>query len=221
MTDLSVSPSTARPNESTRFTGDARLQNATPAAEARHRVRLARLNCARSYHLQALADGTLIATSADTSGQPSYYLTAWIGAAERPQIHCYYRTAEQRAQRIVALIDARSAHVAAKAARRAERAKPHTLQVGAILVSSWGYEQTNVDFYQVIAVRGAVVDLRKIGQEKEHDGDMTGFAMPRPDDFIGPVLIGKRPSSANAVRIKSFSLAMPWDGRRQRWTSYA
>jgi len=30
------------------------------------------------------------------------------------------------------------------------------------LVSSWGYEQTNVDFFQVIAVRGAVVDLRKI-----------------------------------------------------------
>lgn len=30
----------------------------------------------------------------------------------------------------------------------------HSLKVGDILSASWGYEQTNVDFYQVIALKG-------------------------------------------------------------------
>lgn len=202
------------------FTG-ARIHHRSTAAEQRHRLRLMRLNVGRSHHLQQLDDGTLIATSADTSGKPCYYLTAWIGAAERPAIHCYFTTAEQRAQRIRSLIESRTAHSAAVAARRAERAKPHTLQVGAILVSSWGWEQTNVDFFQVIAVRGKLVDIRELAQNRTHDGDMTGYAMPIPDRFIGEVITGKRPTSGNSVRIKSFAIARPWGGCRERWTAYA
>lgn len=34
-----------------------------------------------------------------------------------------------------------------------------SLRVGDILYSSWGWEQTNIDFYQVIAIRGSAVDL--------------------------------------------------------------
>ena len=36
-----------------------------------------------------------------------------------------------------------------------------SLRVGDILYSSWGWEQTNIDFYQVIAIRGSAVDLRQ------------------------------------------------------------
>ena len=37
-----------------------------------------------------------------------------------------------------------------------------SLRVGDILYSSWGWEQTNIDFYQVIAIRGCTVRLRQL-----------------------------------------------------------
>ena len=43
----------------------------------------------------------------------------------------------------------------------------HPLQIGSILYTSWGYEQTNIDFYQVIELIGtSTVVLREIAQEK-------------------------------------------------------
>ena len=39
-----------------------------------------------------------------------------------------------------------------------------SLRVGDILYSSWGWEQTNIDFYQVIAIRGSAVDLRQLAR---------------------------------------------------------
>lgn len=39
----------------------------------------------------------------------------------------------------------------------------HSILVGDIFTESWGYEQTNVDAYQVVKVNKASVVLRKIG----------------------------------------------------------
>ena len=47
-----------------------------------------------------------------------------------------------------------------------------SLRVGDILYSSWGWEQTNIDFYQVIAIRGSAVDLRQLDQRTTEDGFM-------------------------------------------------
>ena len=38
-------------------------------------------------------------------------------------------------------------------------------QTGDILQSSWGYDQTNVDHYQVVKVIGKMVDIQEIGSE--------------------------------------------------------
>ena len=44
-----------------------------------------------------------------------------------------------------------------------EVVRSHGLKVGDVLVSSWGYEQTNLDFYQVIALNGkSMVTVRKV-----------------------------------------------------------
>lgn len=39
--------------------------------------------------------------------------------------------------------------------KKAEKVNKYGIKVGDIFCSSWGYEQTNVDFYQVIALAGA------------------------------------------------------------------
>ena len=57
---------------------------------------------------------------------------------------------------------------------------------GDILHHSWGYDQTNCDFYQVVVVKKASVVLRPIGSKgvEESDGFMSQSVMPVKDAFI-------------------------------------
>lgn len=53
--------------------------------------------------------------------------------------------------------------VEAKKKARAEFKNPY--KVGDVLYESWGYEQTNVNFYQIIKVTGRTVTFQEIGCE--------------------------------------------------------
>ena len=107
-------------------------------------------------------------------------------------------------------------------AREVKTRARHTLALGDVLYSTWGYEQTNVDFYEVVAVRGACVDLRELRQNRnEHTIGMQGTCTARPVDYKGALIRGKRPNGNNWVRIESFAVACRWDGRPVNWSSYA
>lgn len=83
----------------------------------------------------------------------------------------------------------------------AERAtKGHTLNVGDVLRAMWGYEQTNVDYYEVTRLIGrTMVEVREIAAQSRHAGDMSGECVPQPGHYIGEAR-RCRPSGA-AVRI--------------------
>jgi hypothetical protein len=53
-------------------------------------------------------------------------------------------------------------------------------KVDDILHHSWGYEQTNCDFYQVVAVKGQSVSLRKIAHRQVSGGGAAMSAMVMP-----------------------------------------
>ena len=57
---------------------------------------------------------------------------------------------------------------------------------GDILHHSWGYDQTNCDFYQVVEVKKASVVLRKIGAKTVpgSEGFMCESLIPEKDAFI-------------------------------------
>ena len=64
-----------------------------------------------------------------------------------------------------------------------------TIKVGDIFVSTWGYEQTNIDFYQIIEVKGQYATFQEICS-KEVEGSMYSHGMacqvvPVKDSFIG------------------------------------
>ena len=71
-----------------------------------------------------------------------------------------------------------------EAQEKAVAAFRESLRVGDILYSSWGWEQTNIDFYQVVAIRGSAVDLRQLDQRTTEDGYMCGTTVPLPGVFI-------------------------------------
>jgi len=75
----------------------------------------------------------------------------------------------------------------AKERKKKARARfQNPYKVGDILHHSWGYDQTNCDFYQVVEVKKASVVLRKIGAKTVpgSEGFMSESLMPEKDAFI-------------------------------------
>jgi len=156
---------------------------------------------------------------------------AFSGRAQKPDFYLRFRSVE-RAEAYTADWLARVRKSAAdRAAARAVRNAPHSLKDGDVLSAVWGYEQTNVDYYQVTAVVSPrMVELRKIAAETvEVDGSMTGSSVPLVGTFIEePFRV--RPDSRNTVKLASFMRASPLEFeevagvrvyRASRFSSYA
>ena len=101
-----------------------------------------------------------------------------------------------------------------KEERRSKRkAVERSLQVGDILYASWGYEQTNIDFYQIIALKGkSSVVLCKIAQiNVEATGPMSEKVIAEKDSFVGEPFTKR--DLGGTVKIESYAWASKWDGR--------
>jgi hypothetical protein len=100
------------------------------------------------------------------------------------------------------------------------------VNVGDILVSSWGYDQTNVDFYEVAAKSGSMATFYKIDKRVVGGrGEPSEKVVPVPGAWKGPPLRKKvkpgwRPGTV-AIRLTSYSSAYTWDGKPQEQTGAA
>lgn len=97
------------------------------------------------------------------------------------------------------------------------------IEPGAYLSSSWGYEQTNYDFFKVLDVKNGWAKLQQV--EKivvESNGEyMTSKVVPGRK-IIGNVFRRKIKSYGQGyVAISSYASASPWDGMPEHQTHYA
>jgi hypothetical protein len=109
---------------------------------------------------------------------------------------------------------------------------PHVaekMELGAILVSSWGYEQTNVDFYVVVEMTAKMVKLLSL-YKRTHQEDgycsMAGKTTATNDiNFRGEMLKKKIQnggySGGGYVKIESYAYAKLWDGKKEYESWYA
>lgn len=80
---------------------------------------------------------------------------------------------------------------AAEAAYSERRAAEQTdnaegVHVGDIFYSCWGYDQTNIDFYQVVELRGKhTLILRENASKRRLGQDWNGLTRPVRDEFTG------------------------------------
>lgn len=147
------------------------------------------------------------------------YAVGWRGKAQKPTFHHRFRDAGHRDQYIARWLEGQREAAASKAKWRAERNKPHGLRVGQVLVCSWGYDPTNVDFYPVTRKLGRhMVEIRPIAQKRigEGGGPSEGV-VPHVGAFTGEPK-RKRPTAHNTVRIASYANAYPWDGNPRHQT---
>ncbi len=183
-------------------------------------LRAARLESLPAGDYLSASDGfTAVVVATNTAGQACAY--GFRGRSMKTVFRYRFPNVEGRDKYAADWLAAENQAIAERQARQAVTRAPHSLAVGDVLYSSWGYEQTNVDFYEVIAVRGAVVDLMQLKQQRgESSIGMQGTCSARKGEFIGEPIKSKRPNGQNAVRIDSCSIARPWDGRPLHWSSY-
>jgi len=88
-------------------------------------------------------------------------------------------------------------------------------EIGDIVYNSWGYEQTNIEFYQVIAVLPKKIRIQEIRQTlTEATGAMSGSVIANKNDFLNvePFDLIVRPKGELASP-KSFYYFKKWDGK--------
>lgn len=157
---------------------------------------------------------------------------AFRGKATKPGFRYRFRSAKLRAAHCNEWADRVMLAAASTAERRAARNQAHTLAVGDVLLSMWGYEQTNVDYYQVTGLHGrTMVTLREIASRREETASMQGHCTPCPGQFIGEPRRCRVDGARNDVRLSSFERAAKIeplaivDGVRiwpvDHWTAYA
>ena len=128
----------------------------------------------------------IVYTYTDNKGRPS--AIAYIGKQGKKTWHYCFRNEEQRNVEIDKFFDGIAEREDFKLSRKVEKTCfKHGYQVGDILYSSWGYDQTNTEFYQVIAKTEKTVTLRHIGANHVagNDGFMCGSITADKDNFKG------------------------------------
>ena len=164
------------------------------------------------------ASGCVAFLYTDKRGRPC--AAAWKRRAMHPSWRYYFRSEAVRAQRVSEFLASSRAGAKRRAEERARRKAPHSLEVGTILRCSWGYDQTNIDWFEVTATTPHTVKVREIAAVSVETDYMQGKSRPLMGDYIGPETT-HRVGADNYVRISECQLASPWDGNAANWTSYA
>lgn len=148
-----------------------------------------------------------------------FYVAAFKGRSLRPAFRFSFTTPAHRDN----YVEQWAEKVREWAAVKRKRREPHSLKVGDVLYTNWGWEQTNVEFFEVVAVRGAVVDLRELKQARSEEAiGMQGSCSPILGTYKNDACVkGKRPTADNTVRVDRCRDAWLWDGRAKSWSSYA
>lgn len=141
--------------------------------------------------------------------------------AQRPDFNFSFRTRARAETYAMEYLAGQQQSDAARTARQiADKARRSSemsaLYVGAILYRSWGYDQTNVDFYEVIekpSLSSAVIaEISAASVPGSDHGGMSDNVIPVKGSF------GENPTKKTIRSLGQLSL---WDGRPKYRSWYA
>ncbi|MCY4641434.1 MAG: hypothetical protein OXC41_01850 [Gammaproteobacteria bacterium] len=181
---------------------------------------------ARDAEISVLQDGqsSAVAYLYDQNGVA--YAAGFGGRRKKPDYHYRFRSPDSRHEHVQRHFrDVQAGEKRAAERRAARKAAGRGVEVGDILYTSWGYEQTNVEYYQVTKLVGKTMAvLRRIGANVEETGWMQGTCTPAPDSFTGPEI--RRVVKDGSCTINSVVTA--WKNKKnpdgsyheKHWSSY-
>ena len=171
-----------------------------------------KVTCKRTGAVAYLYNG---AANTNASGMPCAMV--FRPKAKKPDWRFRFPNDEKRAARIKEFFD----NVAERKASRKNSAKERNaghddVKIGTILYASWGYDQTNVDWYQVVGKSGkTMLEVRKIANigARGGEGPSYGNCTPAIDNFTGSVMRKRWDAKYKCVTIDQVQTAYLWDGR--------
>jgi hypothetical protein len=91
---------------------------------------------------------------------------------------------------------------------------------GSVLECSWGYDQTNIDFFKVLSVKNGWAWIVPVAQEiVEYQPSYMGEkVMPLEEVVTGPKFRRKIGAGGEYVKIRSYSGASVWNGKPKMQT---
>jgi hypothetical protein len=150
----------------------------------------------------------------------------------------YYRfkSVEQFKERCLKQIESNNERQESKKKYQEERTKPHSLKIGDILYCSWGYDQTQVDYFKVSEIIGKrKIKIVGLGTNAESDGihdkatphEGGGNHWTKKQYYCEidkkwktkNLELVKFANSNNSVKISSFAYAYLWDGKPKYQTN--
>lgn len=159
-------------------------------------------------------------------------LTIWKGKAQNPFHRFYYHSIEQMEKRLEEIKQQRKKDLEDKAEYN-ERAKiaiknhKPDIFVGQVWVSSWGYDQTNIDYYEVVKISGKAIYFQEIGQFLYPESQQSDTVKPDRTIKIGKVFKkilqvyynDRTGKTSDYINLNSYSSFSKWNGTIRHQTN--
>lgn len=152
-----------------------------------------------------------------------FFAVGFRAKSRKPAFHYHWRSEARRTEYVGQFFEGIRSHLAYTAKRRADASKPHAWEKGLILYGSWGYDQTNVDFFEVVRIVGKnMVEVEQIGSQAATDateGFMSTSVVPDPEVRTGKIT--KHKVVRGSIKSPVYGNAWPWDGKPRYCSWYA
>lgn len=137
----------------------------------------------------------------NSRGKPSALV--YQGRATKPLYWYFFASEEQRERRVQETIQTRREALQRKQQElQQKREWKHPAKVGDILYTVWGYDQTNVNFFQVVAVGDKTIAVRPIKQKIVESHGNSDRVKPDVNHFDGPPVKKVPQMSGTGYRVR-------------------
>lgn len=161
------------------------------------------------------SDAAVVAYCYESKRGPAF--VAYKGRQSKPARFLAFTSVEARDGSLASFVEYEKG---IEARKRERKQAAHGLAVGDIVYSVWGYDQTNVTFYEVVRVpssRSATVRELQADRIEGAPGSMSGKSAPKPGQFAN----GAKEKTRRATGWHTLGELSKWDGRPCGVTWYA
>ena len=155
------------------------------------------------------------------NGKP--IVAIWETKSHKPTYHYRFNTADEMFHFITERQKKADEYAKIDAQRMSDYTEEKKGYVeGAILFSSWGWEQTNIDWYIVLERKNDFVIIQEIGSKRTYDRNFNdrGDCIPDATIRIGEPF-RKKITKYASINLESYKYCALWDGKPKSWSSYA
>jgi len=144
------------------------------------------------------------------------FAIAYSGKKSKPDFHYDLKTVERKDNYIQEYISSKEKEIDEREAHKRKQKELLLKELNeivpgkTIIYTSWGYDQTNVDWYLVTGIKGKTLTLQEIGHDihtSEGYSSMSGNATPNVKKIVGSEF---KQSIRNTLKVNGY-YARVWD----------